>query len=1068
MATGGSYASITGSALSGVAPGSGTVTATVNGVTSAPIAFTVENPPALKTLTISNTLPPLYIGDQYDLSKLLTLTALDQYGEPYDISGQPVTWMIISVSNFASISGNILTTTNKGGVDIKATVQGVTTSNFVDTTISDQPRLDAITLSGSLPTLYVNGVCDLSQLFSATGQDQYGNAFSIAGQPVTWTVGESYASIGSEGTITATVDGIRSGAIDFTVKSPPVLTTITLAGSPNLIVGNSYDLSQVLTLTGADQNSDLYSLAGLPTTWSIVSGNSFASISGSALTGLAAGPVTVEAAVYGLISQLNLTVYNPSQLNAVTATSSLPDMRVGDNCNLSQLVALAGSDQYSNSFDISGLPVSWSIVPGGNYASISGDTLTAIAPGSGTITASVYGVTRVNSNPVSFTVKSASALTRLTLTGSLPDLQIGQSCNLFQLLTSYQLQVTGIDQNNAPYSFSGQPPVTWGIASGGNCANLNGSTLTATALGNGTVTATVYGVTSNELGFRTLAIPPAGAPVINPNGGDFTAPQTVGITNIPAGDGAYYTLDGVFPTVGGAVYYNTPFTLNYLPSNPVTVTAAVYDPSTAQWSSAATAEFAILLAPAIDPNSGTFTGSQAVSITNFPANDNVYYTLDGSTPTTGSEPYTAPFTLTNSATVTAEVYDSPTGMWSPTATAPITIQVAEPTAGTATGNAVADNATVSLSDTTSGATIYYTTDGSTPTTGSSSGTSVTITGTAGSKVTVEAYAVKADCADSPVATCSYTILASGGGGRGGGGGGGGGGTTATTPTVVTDAATAIAIDSATLNGDITSSGADPVTAYGFLYGSDQANLAGTMQVGTDNHSGSFAADLSNATEGTTYYYKAFATNTDGTSYGTVEQFTAAAAAPPVPALALSFTDVPDSYWAHDAIYELSSQGYVNGYPDGTFKPGSQIIRAEFVTIMDKVLKLTSYTPQAPMFSDVNPDDWFYQGVDTAVYAGIAKGYGDGTFGSDRPITREEIACVLVQALGETDEAMASMSAKTNFTDDASISSWARGFVVVAVKDGLLKGYPDGSFGPQGTATRAEACAMIANFLNINK
>jgi hypothetical protein len=271
-----------------------------------------------------------------------------------------------------------------------------------------------------------------------------------------------------------------------------------------------------------------------------------------------------------------------------------------------------------------------------------------------------------------------------------------------------------------------------------------------------------------------------------------------------------------------------------------------------------------------------------------------------------------------------------------------------------------------------------------------------------------------------------------------------------------------------LNGDITSSGADPVTAYGFLYGSDQANLAGTMQVGTDNHSGSFAADLSNATEGTTYYYKAFATNTDGTSYGTVEQFTAAAAAPPVPAPALSFTDVPDSYWAHDAIYELSGLGYVSGYPDGTFKPGSQIIRAEFVTIMDKVLKLTSYTPQAPMFSDVNPDDWFYQGVDTAVYAGIAKGYGDGTFGSDRPITREEIACVLVQALGETDEANASMNKQTGFTDDASISSWARGFVVVAVKDGLLKGYPDGSFGPQGDATRAEACVMIANFLNINK
>ena len=59
-----------------------------------------------------------------------------------------------------------------------------------------------------------------------------------------------------------------------------------------------------------------------------------------------------------------------------------------------------------------------------------------------------------------------------------------------------------------------------------------------------------------------------------------------------------------------------------------------------------------------------------------------------------------------------------------------------------------------------------------------------------------------------------------------------------------------------------------------------------------------------------------------------------------------------------------------------------------------------------------------------------------------------------------------MNAKTSFTDDAGISSWARGFVVVAVKDGLLKGYPDGSFRPQGDATRAEACAMIENFLQV--
>jgi hypothetical protein len=180
-----------------------------------------------------------------------------------------------------------------------------------------------------------------------------------------------------------------------------------------------------------------------------------------------------------------------------------------------------------------------------------------------------------------------------------------------------------------------------------------------------------------------------------------------------------------------------------------------------------------------------------------------------------------------------------------------------------------------------------------------------------------------------------------------------------------------------------------------------------------------------------------------------------------------FSDVPTSYWAYGAISNLSSLGYISGYPDGSFKPGNAISRAEFVSIIDRAMKLPAYKPATPNFSDVSTSAWFYGSVERAVYAGIIKGYGNSVFGPNDPITREDLAIILVNALGKQGEAGASISVKTSFTDDHLISSWARGDVVVAAEYGLLKGYPDSSVEPLGNVTRAEACAMVWNYLGLD-
>jgi hypothetical protein len=294
-----------------------------------------------------------------------------------------------------------------------------------------------------------------------------------------------------------------------------------------------------------------------------------------------------------------------------------------------------------------------------------------------------------------------------------------------------------------------------------------------------------------------------------------------------------------------------------------------------------------------------------------------------------------------------------------------------------------------------------------------------------------------------------------------------GGAVSHIPAVQTEDGTVVTASSVVLNGDITSDDGYDITGYGFLWGASSNSLTNQLDQGADNHSGVFTASLSNLAAGATYYFEAYATSSYGTADGAVMSFTTTGAVPTLVPIQV-FSDVPASFWASDAIDNLSSIGYVSGYPGGVFNPGNQITRAEFATIMDKVLKLTRYTAQAPMFSDVDTGDWFARAVETAVSTGIFKGYGDSTFHPNAPISRQEIACVLVQALGKSQLADSDAKIKTEFLDDQDIAWWSRGYITVALQQGIAGGYPGGSFKPEDETTRAEACTMVENFLSVYK
>ncbi|RKP48890.1 S-layer homology domain-containing protein [Cohnella endophytica] len=172
-----------------------------------------------------------------------------------------------------------------------------------------------------------------------------------------------------------------------------------------------------------------------------------------------------------------------------------------------------------------------------------------------------------------------------------------------------------------------------------------------------------------------------------------------------------------------------------------------------------------------------------------------------------------------------------------------------------------------------------------------------------------------------------------------------------------------------------------------------------------------------------------------------------------------FSDIT-GHWAEASIRKAVLIGVVKGYQDGTFKPGKTVTRAEFAVMLTNALKPQA-TSGKPTFADADKiAAWAQAGVAQAVEAGIVKGYKDGTFRPNAPITRAEMAAMIANSL----HLEAASSSETGFADDKEIPAWARSSVTAVKDGGLMQGNGKGKFAPGGMTTRAEAVTVILNLL----
>ena len=173
-----------------------------------------------------------------------------------------------------------------------------------------------------------------------------------------------------------------------------------------------------------------------------------------------------------------------------------------------------------------------------------------------------------------------------------------------------------------------------------------------------------------------------------------------------------------------------------------------------------------------------------------------------------------------------------------------------------------------------------------------------------------------------------------------------------------------------------------------------------------------------------------------------------------------YTDVDAGAWYADAVSYVTDNGLMGGTSSTAFSPEDAMTRAMLATVLYRAADTPAVTG-TDNFTDTADGTWYADAVLWASRQGLVTGYGDGTFGTDDPVSREQIAAILWRYAGspQAQDAQA-------FSDESTISAYAADAVGWARANGIVNGKENNTFDPQGNATRAEVATILRNYLTM--
>ena len=180
---------------------------------------------------------------------------------------------------------------------------------------------------------------------------------------------------------------------------------------------------------------------------------------------------------------------------------------------------------------------------------------------------------------------------------------------------------------------------------------------------------------------------------------------------------------------------------------------------------------------------------------------------------------------------------------------------------------------------------------------------------------------------------------------------------------------------------------------------------------------------------------------------------------PTPGTGLPFTDVPADRWSYPYIKQLYDAGVVSGTSATTFEPTANVTRAQFVTMIAGLAGADVSGYASGPFDDVQTGSWYAPYVNWAAASGIVSGTSATTFDPAAEISRQDIAVMLYNYAQQAGVQL-DQTTVTPFTDEGSIAAYALPAVQALHSAGVISGMPDGSFQPQATTTREQACVVL--------